>query len=161
MPARVRYMRRQAELLLAGAGPHASSAKPTVVCVFPCDEYAAAGAFASLWNAVEMDLDAYARGALVLLAFHPQRVDRGPGCFPDDADEAGHFTVRSPWPTLQLLRSVDVDNARAEWAERRGGPGAWGLLVANKRKLRAMGSAELASRIDSCRQPNRLDCSIE
>ena len=157
LPAHVVYMRRQAELLLAGARPHARSAKPTVVCAFPCDEYAEVGAFAALWNAVQTDLDRHAPGALVLLAFHPRRVDSGPGCIPDDADDAGHFTVRSPYPTLQLLRSVDVDDARAEWAQRRGGPGAWGLLVANKERLRALGSAELAARIDLCRQPTRGD----
>lgn len=157
LPAHVLYMRRQADLLLAGARPHANVAKPTVVCAFACSEYAEVGEFASLWNAVQTDLESHFPGALVLLAFHPRRVDSGPDCFPEDADEAGHFTVRSPWPTLQVLRSVDVDIARAEWAQRCGGPGAWGLLVANKQRLRAMGSAELAARIDSCRRPSPSD----
>ena len=42
-----------------------------------------------------------------LLAFHRRRLDLGPGCHADTAD-AAHFTVRSPYPTLQLLMVSDL-----------------------------------------------------
>jgi hypothetical protein len=149
--AHVRFMLRQADLLLAGARPHARANKPTVVCAFTSEGYADVAAFARLWQAVETSVEARAPGDLVLLAFHPQRVDHGPGCLPDIESDAGHFSVRSPWPTLQLLRAIDVDDARREWSHKHGGRGAFGLLVANKRKLRAIGSAPLRERLDVCR----------
>ncbi|KAG8468043.1 hypothetical protein KFE25_007095 [Diacronema lutheri] len=141
----VRFMRRQAELLIARAPPppHRGVRRPTVVSAFTASAYKDVLAFASLWRAVESDLSAFAPGQLVLLAFHPNRVDSGPGCLPHMADDAGHFSVRAPLPTLQLLRDVDVDTARAQWAHTHGGPGALGLLTANKRTLRSIGADAL------------------
>ena len=42
--------------------------------------------------------------ALHLLAFHPCREDRGPGCRANPLD-AGHFSVRAPW--LPLKKGAD------------------------------------------------------
>ena len=61
--------------------------------------------------------------AVDVLAFHPERVDAPlPGAVADDNDDATrHYAARSPYPTLQLLRTSDLRRARAEWAERGDG----------------------------------------
>eukprot|EP00277_Geminigera_cryophila_P025521 CAMPEP_0179473034 /NCGR_PEP_ID=MMETSP0799-20121207/52879_1 /TAXON_ID=46947 /ORGANISM="Geminigera cryophila, Strain CCMP2564" /LENGTH=244 /DNA_ID=CAMNT_0021281471 /DNA_START=180 /DNA_END=911 /DNA_ORIENTATION=+ len=108
-----------------------------------------------------------------LLAFHRRRVDEGPGTSPD-FDDAAHFSVRSPYPTLQLLREKDLVWARSQWQQQQAqngptttkngpsagpgaprqkngpsaGPGALGLLMANKQRLRGMGSAALKRTMD-------------
>ena len=62
--------------------------------------------------------------------------------------------MRSPYPTFQLLRKADLATAREAWAAEHqpaGGdgvavdatPGALGLLLDNKRKLRTLGVASL------------------
>lgn len=96
-----------------------------------------------------------------LLAFHPSRHDSGPGCS-EDLDDAGHFSVRSPLPTCQLLRSFELQNARARYsaglvagsraalARHPGSPGALSLLLENKRRLRALGSSALQALLSGC-----------
>lgn len=98
-------------------------------------------------------------GTIKLLAFHPERLDGGPGCS-SDPDDAAHFSVRSPLPTVQLLRERDLSHARAEWesweakqpaSAGRRYPGAFGLLLRNKRRLRDVGSLQLRRLLDACR----------
>lgn len=116
-------------------------------------------AFVKLWTAAQAALhedsedltgtgsgDQALRGTIDLLAFHPDRVDRGPGCSGDPRDP-GHFSTRSPFPLLQLLRAADLAAARSQWAARHGGPGALSLLLQNKDRLRDLGHAALASRL--------------
>eukprot|EP00434_Breviolum_minutum_P011150 symbB.v1.2.009838.t1/scaffold628.1/size179110/1 len=79
--------------------------------------------FSQLWKQVE----ASKKDAVHLLAFHPCREDRGPGCRANPLD-AGHFSVRAPWPTLQLLRTADLNRAREEWMQRNGAQGSYGAL---------------------------------
>ena len=89
---------------------------------------------------------------LALLAFHPDRCDSGPGCA-NDANDAGHYSVRSPLPTVQLLREADLEVAREQWASRRPDephPGALGLLLENKQKLRQLGTERLRDMLDEC-----------
>lgn len=95
--------------------------------------------------------------AVDLLAFHRWRVDEGPGTS-SDPEDAAHFSVRSPYPTLQLLSECDLHWARSQWQQQqrrrtdgRGKhlPGALGLLMQNKEVLRARGSAALAALMDS------------
>ena len=89
-----------------------------------------------------------------LLAFHPDRLDVGPGCSKDPLD-AAHYSVRSPLPTLQLLRTTDVEHAREDFRARStespAMPGALPLLFANKRKLRRMGSPTLQRALERWR----------
>mmetsp|Transcript_18228 Transcript_18228/g.49044 ORF Transcript_18228/g.49044 Transcript_18228/m.49044 type:complete len:219 (-) Transcript_18228:191-847(-) len=153
----IEYMRRQANLLCARAGPHAHAEHPTVLCAFTTETYVDVTVFAALWRDVQENL---AGQSIVLLAFHPVRLDRGPGCFPDEPHDPGHFTVRSPLPTLQLLRKCDVDEARLSWEKSKGGKGALGLLLENKDSLRALGSSELSSRMHKCSQL-AADTSLE
>lgn len=116
---------------------------------------ASCGAFPRLWNACNVALQSQGGGSVDLLAFHKHRVDVGPGCRPDPADPA-HYSVRSPHPTLQLLLQKDLSSARAAWAsgqmggggKQRRGPGAFGLLEDNKRRLRETGAEELAKRFE-------------
>ena len=63
-----------------------------------------------------------------LLAFHPTRLDSGPFCSPDSED-AAHYTVRSPFATLQLLRRSDLTSARAEFAARHPASRLPGVLL--------------------------------
>lgn len=157
----VRFMQRQAELLARGARPHRGARRSTVVSAFTHEAYRDVGEFARLWRSVEFDLAAFAPDELVLLAFHPDRVDSGPGCVPADAMDAGHFSVRSPLPTLQLLRATDVDVAREDWAKAHGGRGAFKLLESNKRKLRSIGAVALRSRIDACWYEQASTATVE
>ena len=56
-------------------------------------------------------------GRIDLLAFHRWRVDEGPGTT-HDTEDAAHFSVRSPYPTLQLLLGKDLLWARRQWQEK-------------------------------------------
>ena len=110
----------EAELLAKTALDHATTL--LVVGGSGCgvsDFAAACNAAAGSMSALEMDV----------LAFHPDRVDTGPGCH-SDPDDAAHYSVRSPHPTLQLLRKESVRRARAEWNRARDSklPGALELL---------------------------------
>lgn len=152
--ALVAYVRRQAMLLASNRHPHAQAQAPTTLCVYTDERFGEVGRFAELWVAVEQDLAAVARNGgprFVLLAFHPTRIDGGIGCRPEDPDDPGHYTVRAPWPTLQLLRAEDVDAARHSWATQHGGPGALGLLTRNKAHLRSLGTDELRRRLNACK----------
>eukprot|EP00802_Teleaulax_amphioxeia_P009272 Tamp_09288.p6 GENE.Tamp_09288~~Tamp_09288.p6 ORF type:complete len:110 (+),score=16.13 Tamp_09288:339-668(+) len=53
-----------------------------------------------------LDEEAHAQ-RVDLLAFHRWRNDQGPGTS-KDPDDAAHFSVRSPYPTLQLLKDKDL-----------------------------------------------------
>ena len=97
-----------------------------------------------------------------LLAFHPMRSDAGPGCAAGDPTDAGHYSVRSPLPTIQLLRSEDLESSREAFADRRvqgaaaararhpRAPGALALLLENKRRLRSLGTPMLQRLLDAC-----------
>ena len=63
---------------------------------------------------------------------------------------------QAPWPTLQLLRTLDLQRARAEWL--RGGapgPGALALVLRNKAQLRQLGRRQLQQRFEDLR-----DCHL-
>ena len=97
-----------------------------------------------------------------LLAFHPTRSDAGPGCAAGDPTDAGHYSVRSPLPTIQLLRSDDLEASREAYAATRvpgaaiararhpRAPGALALLLENKRRLRSLGAPLLQRLLDAC-----------
>ena len=97
-----------------------------------------------------------------MLAFHPMRSDAGPGCAARDPTDAGHYSVRSPLPTIQLLRSEDLESSREAYAARRvqgaamararhpRAPGALALLLENKRRLRSLGTPMLQRLLDAC-----------
>ena len=66
---------------------------------------------------------------------------------------------QAPWPTLQLLRSVDLHRARAEWLRSGApGPGALTLLLRNKAQLRQLGRQQLQQRFEELRDfSHRVD----
>ena len=127
-----------------------SDAISTTLCVLN-DQSLELSNFAAHYNTLdlgELPVD--------ILAFHPQRLDEGPGCS-SDPDDAAHYSVRSPFPLYQLLRQDDLAGARDEYAARqrqfaRGTPlpGALALLNGNKARLRQVGSSELARTLRSC-----------
>ena len=121
---------------------------PTSLVVVTDEDMASdVGAFANFCQRAQRRVKrSSAGGDVALLGFHPDRLDRGPGCRPSDASDAGHFSVRSPYPTVQVLLESDLVLAREEWAAKRPDdefPGALGLLLENKRRLRAIGSTRL------------------
>ena len=61
-----------------------------------------------LWQRSQRALSLHYDG-IDILAFHRRRLDNGPGCL--GADDAAHFSVRSPYPTLQLLMVQDLVSA--------------------------------------------------
>ena len=53
---------------------------------------------------------------------------------------------QAPWPTLQLLRSVDLQRARAEWLRSGApGPGALGAAAAQQGATEAAGTTAAAA----------------
>lgn len=128
----------------------------TTLLVFGHREYdgpEGLGAFQNLWQEVDTALQPLrsTEGSIKLLAFHPWREDRGPGCRRSPLDE-GHYGARAPFPVIQLLRSSDLEVARRSWAERHGGPGALGLLLRNKARLRALGRNVLTALMETFRR---------
>ena len=130
-----------------------------VVC---CDESLRTDArsFGRLF--VSLQAECSAGPGVDLLAFHPMRSDAGPGCAAGDPTDAGHYSVRSPLPTIQLLRSEDLESSREAFAGRRvqgaaaararhpRAPGALALLLENKRRLRSLGTPMLQRLLDAC-----------
>ncbi|KAJ1471591.1 hypothetical protein T484DRAFT_1977315 [Baffinella frigidus] len=172
MEAHVAFVEEEAQSLQALGGAHEAGspettgeagpagASHTTVLVFPGEGYegdgeGSCGAFPRLARRCEEVARRYGQE---LLAFHPNRADTGPGCS-DAASDAAHYSVRSPYPTLQLLRQADLVRAREQWAAGEEGrraveaglPGALGLLMANKRRLREMGSEELQTKLRDLR----------
>lgn len=101
-----------------------------------------------------------AEEGVTLLAFHPRRIDHGPG-LTSDPNDAAHYSVRAPFPVVQVLRETDLASARQHWRETRAAaaavageepppPGALGLLLDNQRRLRAMGCDALKELMDAC-----------
>ena len=108
-----------------------------------------------------------------LLAFHPTRSDAGPGCAAGDPTDAGHYSVRSPLPTIQLLRSDDLEASREAYAATRvpgaaiararhpRAPGALALLLENKRRLRSLGAPLLQRLLDACFETDDFETAAE
>ena len=136
---------------------------PTTLVVVDDPRFDDVGPFATFCRSAEQSIkrDLVAEeDKVMLLGFHPRRLDSGPGCLPDDASDAGHFAVRSPYPLVQVLREVDLAEAREQYAARRAGsedgydakaePGALGLLLLNKQRLREVGAVRLQQALDAC-----------
>ena len=144
---------------------HATKVWPTTLLVFNDPALDDIKCFATLCRRAKRRIDRTSEEPVALLGFHPARIDSGPGCNDRDVSDAGHYSVRSPFPLLQVLREVDLERARKQWAAqaRSGGrgeallltgagdapveeaalPGALGLLLENKRTLRRVGSRRL------------------
>uniref|UniRef100_A0A7S2MCC0 Uncharacterized protein n=1 Tax=Haptolina brevifila TaxID=156173 RepID=A0A7S2MCC0_9EUKA len=117
--------------------------RPTTLIVLNASAALDCTAFAKLCTDTAREL-AVNEPEIDLLGFHPSRVDTGPGCL-RNAEDAAHYSVRAPFPTMQLLRRADLDAARCEYAmaHRSELPGALELLKGNKRNLREIGRKAL------------------
>ena len=137
----------------------------TTLIVFLEESLAEPASFGRLYREARRQV----RSDIDLLAFHPTRVDSGPGCVTDNASDAGHYSVRSPLPTLQLLRTEDLVASRRHFeahavpgaavarARHPRAPGALALLLENKRRLRSLGTRALQRLLDNCRDSDDLD----
>lgn len=131
---------------LAGL-PSSHSPWPTTLLVLNASAARDVAFFAGLCRQASA-LTAEAAPSVDLLGFHPARIDTGPGCSANP-DDAAHYSVRSPLPTVQLLRQDDLDAARRDYAVRRSSAlaGALELLYENKRRLREIGSDVLREQL--------------
>mmetsp|Transcript_2714 Transcript_2714/g.5777 ORF Transcript_2714/g.5777 Transcript_2714/m.5777 type:complete len:227 (-) Transcript_2714:125-805(-) len=127
---------------------------PTTMIVLPQHEYCAEVHCFSRLCAQIIRRVAQAHPEVDIIAFHPLRLDSGPGCSLA-ADDPAHFSVRSLLPTIQLLRRDELNQARFEWAATHKSPlpGALSLLNENKAKLRAIGNSELRQILSDCMHP--------
>ena len=90
-------------------------------------------------DAVDDAIDAAGhRGAIQLATFHP---DYQFGDAPEDA--ASHWTDRSPFPVLHLLREADVERA----LESKDGDDVWKRNVS---AVEALGAANMERRVRDC-----------
>jgi len=95
--------------------------------------------YLDLVDAVDDAIDkAGHRGAIQLATFHP---DYQFGDAPEDA--ASHWTNRSPFPVLHLLREADVERA----LESRDGDDVWKRNVA---AVEAIGAENMERRVRDC-----------
>lgn len=106
----------------------------TTLCVFPC-YVNALPLFQRLWTRCERRL---LPAGIHVLAFHPLRRDR-------NGSECSQFAMRSPVPIIQLLRSRDLEIARATrgstlTAQRTA---MLRIMADNEAKLEALGLPEL------------------
>jgi hypothetical protein len=86
-----------------------------------------------------------------LVLFHPEATHQTYATFSDDADDdslAADYTIRSPFPTIHLLRETDVLNAVQS-----GYPSLETLPARNKAKLIAQGVKKCRHRLQECYIP--------
>ena len=68
--------------------------------------------------------------------------------------DAGDYTIRSPYPTVQLLREVDILRAVRSY------PGAADIPARNRLRMRAAGLEACAERLRRCSQPDEPDLNV-
>lgn len=79
---------------------------------------------------------------LQLVLFHPEAKH---DTYTASSGDAADYTIRSPFPTVHLLREMDVMQAVTS-----GYPELESLPARNKAKLRKLGVEQCASRLDEC-----------
>ena len=96
--------------------------------------------------------DAGLAHALQLVLFHPSAVHSAYGEGPEDAAD---FAIRSPHPTVHLLREVDMLAAVKAY------PDVAGIPARNKARLRALGPSVCAEALAGCTaesSPTQSEC---
>lgn len=85
---------------------------------------------------------------LQLVVFHPNGIHSTYSDYSDEnlGEDAGDYTIRSPFPTLHILREMDVLNAVKSYSVDR----LQNLLVQNKERLRSHGIAKCRFRLKQC-----------
>ncbi len=90
-----------------------------------------------LQNGFEKDLQ--------IVLFHPQAVHDTYSSLQESNDDAANYTIRSPFPTIHLLREIDVLNA-----VKSGYKDLEGLPSRNKSKLRSLGLKVCQQKLSDC-----------
>lgn len=85
---------------------------------------------------------------LQLVLFHPQAVHSTYATTGEE--DAADFSIRSPFPTVHLLREEDVMRAVRGSEEAGGKMDLRGLPAKNKAKLRALGAQRCADKLAEC-----------
>ncbi len=80
-------------------------------------------------------------GEFQLASFHPDYLFEG-----EDPDDASHYTNRSPWPVLHIIREKDIEEAMKNKDE------SSAIYERNMRKAASLGSQHLAQLLASLRQ---------
>mmetsp|Transcript_20900 Transcript_20900/g.47437 ORF Transcript_20900/g.47437 Transcript_20900/m.47437 type:complete len:281 (-) Transcript_20900:38-880(-) len=86
---------------------------------------------------------------LQIVLFHPLAVHSMYKTM-DLEEDAANYSIRSPFPTIHLLREKDVLQAVEEGAEGRGYRDLEGLPARNKAKLRALGVNVCMDKLRNC-----------
>ena len=63
--------------------------------------------------------DAGADSMIHIIPFHPKKLRRDMESF--DEDSPLHYSNRSPWPTINLVKAEDIDHAKVIWRDQRVG----------------------------------------
>lgn len=98
------------ELLHLAHTPETELDTTLLIAPHLCPDFLAFNAFLSDCDEVLHDLDL--SGVLQVADFHPQYVFAG-----EDPQGMSHFTNRSPYPTLHLLRESSIDQAVAAFPD--------------------------------------------
>jgi hypothetical protein len=105
------------------------------------------GDFLDLCGEVEGEIDGRGlRGTVQLATFHPRYE------FGDGAEEAGHYTNRSPFPLLHFIREDDISAALAA-AEDDPGAAAEAVWTRNVAVVTDIGVGEMQRRVAACFRP--------
>jgi hypothetical protein len=88
---------------------------------------------------------------LQLVLFHPQATHQTYGSDGDDNDNAADYTIRSPYPTVHLLREVDV--MRAVTSSYNTNDRLESLPSRNKERLIQLGADVCRKRLAACHHP--------
>lgn len=81
-------------------------------------------------------------GEFQLASFHPDYQFEG-----EDETSPGHFTNRSPYPTLHIIRERDIEQAM------RGKEDSSAIYERNMRKAESLGCAHFSALLDELRKP--------
>lgn len=96
------------------------------------------------WNLQEEAIGEDFVDKVQLVLFHPEATHQTYGCHGDEPNPAD-FTIRSPYPTIHLLRQVDVLNAVQS-----GYPNLESLPARNQQKMVQQGLEVCTRRLQAC-----------
>lgn len=100
------------------------------------------------WELQEEAIGDKYMGVLQLVLFHPLAVHQTYGEVDPSVESASDYTIRSPFPTIHLLREVDLMRA-----VKGGYPDLESLPSRNKLKMDRQGQELCQQRLDDCLMP--------
>lgn len=130
----------EAELQLLQASPRAQLETSLIICPAALPDFADMQLFLPHADALLKRLQL--RGEIQIASFHPDFLFSG-----EAVDDPSHYSNRSPYPTLHLIREDAISRASASMDD----PDS--IYENNIQLLRQLGLAELESRLKNLKQP--------